>query len=91
VKLGITDSASAAGEQREYIAACHRPREAVCLTTGMPRMRTTTKSPTQQAHDRSAAAGPHGIALPPPAYGLHVVDRAVSKTAVGWTLGGGVE
>ena len=44
----------------------------------MPYRTTAPKSPTRQAQDTRAAAtaGPHGIALVPPAYGLDVVDRA---------------
>ena len=44
----------------------------------MPPMRTATKSPTRHAQDHRtvAAAGPHGMALAPPTYGLDVVDRA---------------
>jgi len=45
----------------------------------MPHIRTVTKAPTRWAQDRcAAAAGPHGIALAPPAYGIGVVDRALA-------------
>ena len=46
----------------------------------MPHLRTATKSPTPQAQNRHATgAGPHGIALAPPAYGLDIVDRATAS------------
>ena len=47
----------------------------------MPPIRTATESPPCQAQDRRAAvaAGPNGIALAPPAYGIDVVDQAAAS------------
>jgi hypothetical protein len=44
----------------------------------MPHLRTATKTPIchAQGHRTVAAAGPHGIARRPPAYGIGMVDRA---------------
>ena len=47
----------------------------------MPHRMTAPKSPTRQVQGThaAAAAGPHGIALAPPAYGIDVVDRAPAR------------